>query len=102
VITVVTKVIEKQPSNEPQSNSSNDSLEYRPIKQGAITCRILFCAYLDGLLKILKDYRVGCYVGDLCVAALAHVVEIVLLATTFRVMEVVLETCEDNAFECAA
>ena len=56
------------------------------VKQGGIVSPILFCVYLDGLLKMLKESKVGCFVGHLCVAAVAYADDIVLLAPTARAM----------------
>ena len=48
--------------------------------------QVLFCIYVDGLLKLLSDAKVGCYIGHVFVGALAYTDDIVLLASTARVM----------------
>jgi len=67
------------------------------VKQGGIVSPILFCVYLDELLKRLKDSKLGCYVGDLWVAALAYADDVVLLAPTVRAMRALLDICDDFA-----
>lgn len=69
------------------------------VKQGGIVSPLLFCVYLDGLLKMLKDSKVGCYVGHLCLAAVAYADDIVLLAPTVRAMRLLLSVCDDFASE---
>jgi hypothetical protein len=69
------------------------------VKQGGIVSPLLFCVYLDGLLKMLKDSKVGCYVGRLCVAAVAYADDIVLLAPSVRAMRLLLNVCDEFAFK---
>ena len=33
------------------------------VKQGEVISPVLFCVYVDGLLKLLSDAKVGCYIG---------------------------------------
>ena len=40
---------------------------------------VFFCVYVDGLLKLLSDAKVGCYIGHVFVGALAYADDIVLL-----------------------
>ena len=52
------------------------------VKQGGVISLVLFCVYVDGLLKLLSDAKVGCYIGHVFVGALAYADDIVLLAST--------------------
>jgi len=54
---------------------------------------------LDELVKRLKGSKLGCYVGDLWVAALAYADDVVLLAPTVRAMTALLDICDDFASE---
>ena len=67
------------------------------VKQGCIVSPILFCVYLDGLPQKLKNSKVGCYVGYLCMAAVAYADDIVLLAPTVRAMRLLLSVCDEFA-----
>jgi hypothetical protein len=78
---------------------SNSFMVENGVKQGGIVSPILFCAYLDGLLKRLEDSKAGCYVGDLWVAVFAYADDIVLLAPTARAMRVLLKICDEFASE---
>ena len=42
---------------------------------------VLFCVYVDGLLKLLSDAKVGCYIGHMFVGALAYAHDILLVPT---------------------
>ena len=46
---------------------------------------------------MLKDSKVGCYVGYMCVAAVACADDVVLLAPTVRAMRRLLSVCDDFA-----
>ena len=48
---------------------------------------------------MLKDSKVGCYVGYLCLSAVAYADDIVLLAPTVRAMRLLLSVCDDFASE---
>ena len=48
-------------------------------KQGGVISPVLFCVYVDGLLKLLSDAKVGCYISHVFVGALAYADDIVLL-----------------------
>ena len=74
-------------------------MEWRPLrllqrsersKTGGVISPILFCVYVDGLLKLLSDAKVGCYIGHVFVGALAYADDIVLLAPTARAMRKII------------
>ena len=50
------------------------------IKQGGVLSLVLFCVYLDELLIALSEAKVGCYIGDTFVGALAYADLLVLIA----------------------
>ena len=58
---------------------------------------VLFCVYVDGLLKLMSDEKVGCYVCDVFVGALTYADDIVLLAPTARAMRKLLSLCDEFA-----
>ena len=67
------------------------------IKQGRVISPVLFCVYVDGLLKLLSDAKVGCYIGHVFVGALAYADDIVLLALTAKAMRKLLSLCDEFA-----
>ncbi len=50
---------------------SNDLNVCNGVKQGGVLSPVLFAVYMDGLLRQLKDSRVGWYMGKHCVGAIA-------------------------------
>jgi len=70
---------------------SSSFLVKNGVKQGGIVSPKLVCVYLDELFKRLKDSKLGCYVSDLWVAALAYADDVVLLAPTVRAMRALLD-----------
>ena len=57
---------------------------------------VLFSVYVDGLLKLLSNAKVGCYIiGHVFVGSLAYADDIVLLALTARVMCKFLSLCNE-------
>ena len=52
------------------------------VKQGGISSPILFCVYVDGLLRRLKEAKLGCHIGREYVGALAYADDFTLLAPT--------------------
>jgi len=69
------------------------------VKQGGVLSPILFCIYLDGLLKTLSSARMGCFVGTMFTGILAYADDIALLAPTPQAMRCMLLTCEKYAAE---
>jgi Reverse transcriptase (RNA-dependent DNA polymerase) len=74
---------------------SNFLLIMNEVKQGGIVSLILSCVYLDGLPGMLNNSKLGCHVGDLCLAALGYADYMVLLAPTVMAMRVLLKIFDD-------
>jgi hypothetical protein len=53
---------------------------------GGILSPILFCIYIDELLVKLQAANVGCFVGNICVGALAYADDLTLLAPSTSAM----------------
>jgi len=52
------------------------------VKQGGVVSPVLFCIYIDDLLKRLSASGVGCCLGSNFVSALTYADDIVLVAPT--------------------
>ena len=70
---------------------SNRFLVKNGVKQGGVLSSILFCLYLDGLLAILAESNVACFIGTWYFGALAYADDIVLLAPCARAMRLMLK-----------
>ena len=64
------------------------------VKQGGVLSPILFCVYIDDLLKSLEEANVGCYIGSCFVGVLAYADDLVLLAPTATAMRRMLHICD--------
>ena len=60
----------------------------------ACLCTVLFCAYFDELLHALSAAKVGCYVGDIFVGALAYADDLVLTAPSATALRKMLAICD--------
>jgi len=70
-------------------------LNYRGILSSSfLVSPLLFCVNLDGLRKLLKDSQVGCFVGNLCVAAIDYANDLALLAPMARAMRELPNICD--------
>lgn len=74
---------------------------YFPIKngvrQGAVLSPILYCIYVDGLIKNLRTSGLGCTINGLYSGILCYADDITLLASSLMVMQKMLAICESYA-----
>ena len=79
---------------------SSQPFEFRNgIKQGAVLSPILFCVYMDTLLKRLENSGVGCYTGHVFAGAVSYADDLTLLAPSHYATQVLLEECTQFASE---
>lgn len=71
------------------------------FKQGGVLSPILFCVYLDELLKLLAAAKVGCFIGTIFVGILAYADDLVLLAPTTDAMRRMSSICDCYALQYA-
>ena len=69
------------------------------VKQGGVLSPVLFCIYIDGLLKRLARSQTGCTVGVVYVGALAYANDLLVLAPTPSAMRLLLQICDNYAME---
>ena len=53
------------------------------VKQGAVLSAILFCVYIDDLIKKLRKERTGCWIDGNFVGIIVYADDIVLLSPSF-------------------
>jgi len=68
------------------------------VKKGGVISPILFCIYIDSLLRALKNSGFGCYIGRVFLGALVYADNIVLLAPPAP-MRAMLAVCNNYADE---
>lgn len=70
------------------------------IKQGGVLSPVLFCIYMDELIKRLSsNSRFGCYVGHKYAGCLTYADDVTLLAPTYKGLMEMLKTCEQFSEE---
>ena len=69
------------------------------IRQGSIASPVLFCIYLDNLIKKLRRKGVGCWVGGSFFGALAYADDVALLCPSIGGLQEMVEMCEEFAAE---
>ena len=69
------------------------------VKQGGIISPILFCVYVDELLKRINAAGIGCHIGHLSYAGSGYVDDVGLLTPSVRALQELIHICEDFALE---
>ena len=69
------------------------------VKQGGVISPVLFCIYMDGLLKKLESSDVGCYVGRVFSGAFAYADDLTLLCPSVSALKEMVAICSDYASE---
>ena len=67
------------------------------VKQGAVLSAILFCVYIDDLLKKLRRNGDGCWVNNNFVGVIVYADDIVLLSPCIDGLQRMIDTCSDYA-----
>ena len=65
------------------------------IKQGAILSAILYCVYMNGLFKKLRQKRNSCWIGESYLGILGYADDNFLMSPTLDGLQDMLKTCED-------
>ena len=66
-------------------------------KQGAVLSAILFCVYIDDLLKELRRKRDGCWMNKDFVGVIVYADDIVLLSPSIDGLQNMINTCSSYA-----
>ena len=67
------------------------------VKQGAVLSAILFCVYMDGLLKELRRNRDGCWINNEYVGVIVYADDIALLSPSLDGLQNMVDTCSRYA-----
>ena len=63
------------------------------VRQGVLSPN--FCLYIDELVRILKQTRVGCYIRELFISALLYADDMALLAQSLKGLQILLKEYQD-------
>ena len=69
------------------------------VKQGAVISAILFCIYIDDLMKELRRNRDGCWINDVFVGACVYADDVALLSPSIDGLQNMIDTCSQFANE---
>ena len=64
------------------------------VRQGVVVSPTLFYVYVDTLLISLKETGVGCYISCFFTGSMGYADDIILLAATRHVLQVMLNICK--------
>ena len=65
------------------------------VKQGAVLSSILFCIYIDELIKRLRRNKTGCWLNGNFVGVIVYADDIILLSPTLDGLQEMIKTCSD-------
>ena len=69
------------------------------IRQGSIASPILFCCYMDELIRRLKESGIGCWLGNHYAGCLSYADDMTLLCPTITGLQNLVKICEQYARE---
>ena len=69
------------------------------VRQGAVSSAILFVVYIDDLLKLLENSRIGCYINSVFVGAFVFADDILLLSANRSGLQSLIDICQSFASE---
>jgi hypothetical protein len=69
------------------------------IRQGSISSPILFCCYLDELIRRLTDSGIGCWMGNHYVGCLSYADDLTLMCPSATGLQKLISICEQYAKE---
>ena len=69
------------------------------VKQGGVLSPILFCVYLDELLKRLERTGVGCFIGHHFFGSVGYADDVKLLSPSITGLQTLVNTCEQFSQE---
>ena len=69
------------------------------VKQGAVLSAILYCIYVNGLFKKLRENRTGCWINGDFIGIIGYADDNILMSPTLDGLQEMLDTCVEYAKE---
>ena len=69
------------------------------VRQGGVLSPILFCIYVDCILKSLEYSKLGCWIGDLYIGCIMYADDLVLISSSVCELQRMFDLCADNFTE---
>ena len=67
------------------------------VRQGAISSPILFCIYIDKLVRQLREQDIGCHIFNKFVGVWVYADDIIILSSSRMGLQSMISTCEQFA-----
>ena len=67
------------------------------VKQGAVISAILFCVYIDDLIKVIRRKKDGCWINDTFVGVIIYADDIALLSPSLDGLQNMIDSCHNYA-----
>ena len=65
------------------------------VRQGGVLSPILFCIYVDCILKSLESSKLGCWIGDVYIGCIMYADDLVLISSSVCELQRMLDLCAD-------
>ena len=72
---------------------------FNGVKQGGVLSPVLFCIYMDELIKRLKDSGIGCYIGTQFLGAFGYADDLKVLCPSIGGLQKMINICENFGVE---
>ena len=87
-----------QKANVRWGTSSSTSFSItNEVKQGAVLSSVLFCVYIDDLIKTLRKKKTGRWINNSFIGIIVYADDIVLLSPSIDGLQEMIDTCSDFA-----
>ena len=63
------------------------------VKHGAVLSDILFCVYIDGMMKDLRKKRDGCWINGAFTGIIAYADDLVLMSPSIDGLQLMIDNC---------
>jgi len=67
------------------------------VRQGGVLSPLLFCVYVDGIIRKLESSKLGCWIGDCYVGCVMYADDLVLISSSICELQKMIAVCADEA-----
>ena len=90
----------KQQANVKWNNETSEKFPIsNGVKQGAVLSAILYCMYMNGLFKKLRENKTGCWINNTLYGIIGYSDDNILMSPTLEGLQEMLQICESYAEE---
>ena len=97
-IRILLVMYEKQEANVRWNGTLSEKFSIKNgVKQGAVLSPRLYCVYTDGLFKLLRKFRTGCWMNGSFAGIVGYADDLLLLSPTIDGLQEMVKNCESYA-----